>query len=67
VYEDEHWDSTSTSGTALYVDVRFDALLHPDAEGVLPFAQLTQGRLPFHSLADAVLRHRNRIARGRQA
>ncbi|MDP9476130.1 MAG: EVE domain-containing protein [Actinomycetota bacterium] len=33
-YEDAHWDE-SASKPALYVDVRLDALLDPDSDGVL--------------------------------
>jgi len=39
-----HWDESRTD-EALYVDVRFDALLVPDEDGVLPLSQLQAGPL----------------------
>lgn len=43
-YLDEHWDD-NRSGDALYVMARFDALLDPDRDGVLPLAKLQDGPL----------------------
>lgn len=39
-----HWDE-SRQDQALYVDVRFDALLVPEEDGILPLAQLQNGHL----------------------
>lgn len=44
-YEDRHWADDRSGETALYVDVRFDSLLDPDAEGVLPLSRLAGGEL----------------------
>jgi 5-methylcytosine-specific restriction protein A len=38
-YADMTWDEAS-AGTALYVDVRFDAMFDPDVDGVLPRSEL---------------------------
>lgn len=43
-YEDRHWDD-SRQDKALFVDVRFDSLLDPDREGVLPLSHLQGGKL----------------------
>lgn len=43
-YKDEHWDE-SRSGEALYVAVRFDSLLGPEQDGVLPLSRLQNGAL----------------------
>ncbi len=43
-YLDEHWDD-DRSGDALYVKARFDALLDPENDGVLPLANLQDGPL----------------------
>jgi len=39
-YQGEHWDRTRPGEPALFIDVRFDALLDAAAEGVLPLWQL---------------------------
>lgn len=43
-YSEVHWDK-SRDDEALYIDVRFDALLDPEQEGILPLAQLQNGSL----------------------
>jgi 5-methylcytosine-specific restriction protein A len=43
-HTDVHWDE-SRSDEALYVEVRFDTLLVPDRDGVLPLSKLQQGPL----------------------
>lgn len=43
-YKDEHWDE-SRSNEALYVAVRFDSLLAPEQDGVLPLSRLQSGAL----------------------
>lgn len=45
VFQDTHWDQ-NRSDLANYIDVRFDALLHPDIDGVLPLALLQDGKTP---------------------
>lgn len=42
VYEDEHWDESKreVGESARYVDVRFDKLLNPDSEAILPRTEL---------------------------
>jgi 5-methylcytosine-specific restriction enzyme A len=45
-HEDAHYDTERRDGdTALYVGVRFDALLHPDRESILDVDQLQTGFL----------------------
>lgn len=43
-YLDEHWDE-NRSGEALYVKAKFDALLDPEKDGVLPLVKLQEGSL----------------------
>lgn len=43
-YSDKHWDK-SRDDEALYVDARFDSLLVPDQDGVLPLSRLRNGTL----------------------
>ncbi|MEW5913176.1 MAG: HNH endonuclease [Thermodesulfobacteriota bacterium] len=43
-YKEEHWDE-SHNDEALYVDVRFDSLLNPEQDGVLPLSRLKGGKL----------------------
>lgn len=43
-YLDDHWDE-ERSGKALYVKSRFDALLDPEKDGVLPLGSLRDGPL----------------------
>lgn len=43
-YLDEHWDD-NRSGEALYVKARFDSLLDPEKDGVLPLSRLQDGSL----------------------
>ena len=43
-YLDEHWDN-NRSGDALYVKARFDSLLDPERDGVLPLSRLQDGPL----------------------
>lgn len=43
-YLDEHWDD-NRSGEALYVKARFDSLLDPEKDGVLPLSRLQDGPL----------------------
>lgn len=43
-YYEAHWDKDQ-NGKALYVDVRWDALVDPEVDGVLPIAQLRNGPL----------------------
>jgi 5-methylcytosine-specific restriction protein A len=43
-YFGKHWDK-SRNGKALYIDVRFDALLVPEEDGVLPVSRLQTGQL----------------------
>lgn len=43
-YIDDHWDD-NRSGKALYIRARFDALLDPERDGVLPLANLRDGPL----------------------
>jgi 5-methylcytosine-specific restriction protein A len=43
-YLEEHWDD-NRSGDALYVKARFDALLDPETDGVLPLSKLQDGPL----------------------
>jgi 5-methylcytosine-specific restriction enzyme A len=43
-HAEAHWDETR-DGDALYVDARFDALLVPEEDGVLPLAQLQSDSL----------------------
>ncbi len=43
-YLDDHWDE-NRNGKALYVKARFDALLNPEKDGVLPLDQLKDGAL----------------------
>lgn len=43
-YLDEHWDE-NRSGEALYVNAKFDVLLDPERDGVLPLAKLQDGPL----------------------
>lgn len=45
VYQDTHWDS-NREDLANYIDVRFDALLHPEMDGVLPLTLLQSGQTP---------------------
>ena len=42
-YEDDHWDGSAR--TALYVKVRWDTLLHPDRQPILPRSSLNTGKL----------------------
>ncbi len=42
-YEDDHWDGSDR--TALYVDIRWDTLLHPSRQAILPRAALSTGNL----------------------
>lgn len=41
-HADAHWDK-SRDGETLYVEVRFDALLAPEEDGVLPLSRLQNG------------------------
>lgn len=43
-YPDEHWDD-NRDGEALYVKARFDSLLDPEKDGVLPLSRLQDGTL----------------------
>ena len=43
-YEQAHWDE-QRDDLALYVDVRFDTLLAPDRDGVLPLSKLKEAPL----------------------
>jgi 5-methylcytosine-specific restriction enzyme A len=43
-YLDEHWDDTRDD-QALYVKTRFDSLMEPEKDGVLPLARLHEGAL----------------------
>lgn len=43
-YADKHWDGRRR-GEALFVDVRFDALVDPDHDGVLPVARFRSAAL----------------------
>jgi len=47
VYEDEHWDTDSTSKRdfSLYVEINFDVFLDPDKDTILNRSQLHQGIL----------------------
>lgn len=47
VYEDEHWKEEAKGKTTLYVDVRFESMVDPDAEGVLPLSRLSTGGLGY--------------------
>src|SRR6266403_4112618 len=42
-FEAPHFDSDRPGDTALYIDVRFDTLLDPDSQSVLPKEQLSVG------------------------
>ena len=42
-FEAPHFDSTRAGDTALYIDVRFDTLLDPDSQSILPKEQLSVG------------------------
>jgi 5-methylcytosine-specific restriction protein A len=44
-HEQAHYDSERDSETALYVGVRFDALLHPPREAILGIDQIQAGSL----------------------
>jgi 5-methylcytosine-specific restriction protein A len=44
VYEDDHWDGTP-GRRALFVKLRYDTLLDPEQDGVLPVDRLQSGRL----------------------
>jgi 5-methylcytosine-specific restriction protein A len=43
-YWDDHWDETR-SDKALYVKARFDSLLDPEIDGVLPISRLQNGQV----------------------
>src|SRR5262249_26406368 len=47
VYEDRHWDDVraSTGGRAFFVELRYDVLLDPELDPILPRDRLNQGRL----------------------